>query len=528
MWDNYIKLSNDDVFWRSLRNTVIFLTVTVNVSYFLALALSQLLARVSRGQSVMRTILMIPMMFAPVLVGFQFAWFFNATVGLVNNALISFGWMTDPKAWLVDQPTGMIAIMMATIWMNVPMLTIILLAGTLSLPQETFEAARVDGASAWQRFKHITLPLLSSLYPHRPHRFVPGHRPRLRHRAHHDRRRPCSSHRNDLDLHRPSGNPQLPIRTGQRHVHGRRCTRRFLYPLPVSAANQIKGGVLMYKRRKIEQSVFNTAAFVILILIALPAIWIIFTALRPGNEVNVTPPIWIPQKITLDAFLSLFGFNPDIAAGVPVGNYMWNSIRVAVLATIVSVALGTMAGYAFSRFRFKGHTLIFLLIMLSRAVPGVALGLPLFLLMRKYGLVDTVHGLALVYVAINIPFTAWLMDGFFRQIPTELDEAAYIDGCSHWTAFWRIDLPLAWPGMAAASIFAFLAAWNEYQIASLITKTPAAKTFPVGLFDFTSQFTVDWRGMCAMSVLMILPAIIFVILTQRRLTEGLTFGAIKG
>jgi multiple sugar transport system permease protein len=161
MFDNYIKLWNDDVFWRSVRNTVIFLTVTVNLSYFIALALSQLLARVSRGQSVMRTLLMIPMMFAPVLVGFQFAWFFNATVGLVNNALMSLGLMQEPKAWLVDQPTGMIAIMLATIWMNVPMLTIILLAGTLSLPQETFEAARVDGASAWQRFKHITLPLLA-------------------------------------------------------------------------------------------------------------------------------------------------------------------------------------------------------------------------------------------------------------------------------------------------------------------------------------------------------------------------------
>jgi multiple sugar transport system permease protein len=161
MWDNYIKLWNDDVFWRSLRNTVIFLTVTVNLSYFIALAMSQLLARVSRGQSVMRTLLMIPMMFAPVLVGFQFAWFFNATVGLVNNAAMSFGWMTEPKAWLVDQPTGMMAIMIATIWMNIPMLTIILLAGTLSLPQETFEAAKVDGASAWQRFKHITLPLLA-------------------------------------------------------------------------------------------------------------------------------------------------------------------------------------------------------------------------------------------------------------------------------------------------------------------------------------------------------------------------------
>jgi len=281
-------------------------------------------------------------------------------------------------------------------------------------------------------------------------------------------------------------------------------------------------------RSKSRRLFYNVLALVVLLTFALPAIWIIFTAFRPGNEVNVTPPVWIPQKITLDAFASLIGLNPDIAAGVPVGSYMWNSLRVAFISTIFSVGIGTMAGYAFSRFRFRGHMLAFLLIMLSRAVPGIALGLPLFLLMRRFGLVDTVHGLALVYVAINIPFTAWLMDGFFRQIPKELDEAAYIDGCSHWAAFWRIDLPLALPGMAAASIFAFLAAWNEYQVASLVTNTPAAKTFPVGLFDFTSQFTVDWRGMAAMSVVMIIPAVIFVILTQRRLTEGLTFGAVKG
>ncbi|MFN2167205.1 MAG: carbohydrate ABC transporter permease [Anaerolineae bacterium] len=273
---------------------------------------------------------------------------------------------------------------------------------------------------------------------------------------------------------------------------------------------------------------YNLLALLILLIFALPAFWIIFTAFRPGNEVNVSPPVWIPRHLTLDAFASLFGLNPDIAAGVPVLDYMRNSILVALFATAFSVSIGTIAGYAFSRFQFKGHTLVFLLIMLSRSVPGVALGLPLFLLMRQYGLVDKVHGLALVYVAINIPFTAWLMDGFFRQIPAELDEAAYIDGCNHWSAFWRIDLPLALPGMAAAAIFAFLAAWNEYQIASLITKTPAAKTFPVGLYDFTSQFTVDWRGMTAMSVLMIIPAIIFVILTQRSLTEGLTFGALKG
>ena len=283
-----------------------------------------------------------------------------------------------------------------------------------------------------------------------------------------------------------------------------------------------------WSRRKVKRELLNLLTVLILLIFALPAIWIIFTAFRPANEVNVTPPVWIPKHLTLDAFANLFGLNPDYASGVPVMAYLRNSSLTALIATTIALSVGTMTGYAFSRFEFKYHTFVFLMIMLSRAVPGVALGLPLFLLMRKYGLVDTSYGLAFVYAAVNIPFTSWLMDGFFRQIPKELDESAYIDGCGYWTAFWRIDLPLALPGVAAAGIFAFLASWNEYQLASLLTKTPKSKTFPVGLYDFTSQFTVDWRGMTAMSVLMIVPAIIFVILIQRRLTEGLTFGALKG
>jgi multiple sugar transport system permease protein len=272
----------------------------------------------------------------------------------------------------------------------------------------------------------------------------------------------------------------------------------------------------------------NGLGFTLLTIGALPAIWIILTSFRPNSEVNASPPIWIPRQLTLEAFDSLFGLNPDIAAGVPVTSYLFNSLTVALLATALSVPIGTAAGYAFSRFDFIGSRVLLLLLLLTRAVPGIALSLPLFLLMRNLGLVDTLHGLAFVYTALSIPFTAWLMDGFFRRIPRELDDAAWVDGASHWQTFRKIDLPLALPGLGAAAVFAFLAAWNEYQIASIMTKTPAAKTFPVGLTDFTTQFTVDWRGMAAMSVLMMIPAILFVLLMSRSLTKGLTFGAVKG
>ena len=272
----------------------------------------------------------------------------------------------------------------------------------------------------------------------------------------------------------------------------------------------------------------NWLALTVLFLVALPAVWIIVTAFRPNLEVNASPPVWIPREITLEAFESLFGLNPETASGVPVMSYLTNSVLVAFLAMALSVPIGTAAGYAFSRFDFVGSRVLLLVLLLTRAVPGVALSLPLFLLMRNLGLVDTVHGLAFVYMALNIPFTAWLMDGFFRRIPRELDDAAYVDGANHWQTFRRIDLPLALPGLGAAAVFAFLAAWNEYQIASIMTKTPASKTFPVGLSDFTGQFTVDWRGMAAMSVLMMIPAILFVLAMQRSLTKGLTFGAVKG
>lgn len=157
--DNYAQLLRDPVFWQAFINTIVFLTITVNLELGIAIALSQLIARVTFGQAAIRVLLMIPMMFAPVLVGFQFRWFFNDTVGLVNNFLGVFG--IKGPVWLIQEPLGMFSIIAATIWMNVPVMTVILLAGTLSLPPELYEAAEVDGATWWQQFRKITLPLLA-------------------------------------------------------------------------------------------------------------------------------------------------------------------------------------------------------------------------------------------------------------------------------------------------------------------------------------------------------------------------------
>jgi multiple sugar transport system permease protein len=152
--------TKDPLFWKAFGRTVLFISLAVNLEFLLGLGIAQLMAKAIRGQSLARTLMMMPMMFAPILVGFQFKWFFNAQVGLVNNILYSLTGESHFIAWLVDKPQGFISLLVAEIWMSTPFMVIILEAGILSLPQEPFEAADVDGATGWQKFRHLTLPML--------------------------------------------------------------------------------------------------------------------------------------------------------------------------------------------------------------------------------------------------------------------------------------------------------------------------------------------------------------------------------
>ena len=158
---NYINLLfNDPLFWKAFLRTVAFISLAVNIEFLIGLGIAHLMARAIRGQSLARTLMMMPMMFAPILVGFQFKWFFNAQVGLVNNLIYTITGESHFIPWLIDTPLGFAAILVAEIWMSTPFMVIILEAGILSLPQEPFEAADVDGASGWQKFRHLTLPML--------------------------------------------------------------------------------------------------------------------------------------------------------------------------------------------------------------------------------------------------------------------------------------------------------------------------------------------------------------------------------
>ena len=266
--------------------------------------------------------------------------------------------------------------------------------------------------------------------------------------------------------------------------------------------------------------------FLAMTVICLPGLWIVLASFRPTVEIMAKPPVWIPQNLSFDAYVAMFSGVGQ--GGIPVIDYFRNSLIVSVTSTAIALAIGMAGGYAFARFRFRAKSSIFLGLMLTRTVPGIALSLPLFFVYSKLGVIDTHFGLIMAYVALNVPFTIWLIDGFFRQVPKDLAEAAQIDGCTRWQAFWQVEFPLAGPGIASAGIFAFLTSWNEFALASQLTRSVNSKTLPVGLLDYTAEFTIDWRGMCALAVIMIIPALVLTFIVQKHLVSGLTSGAVKG
>lgn len=280
-------------------------------------------------------------------------------------------------------------------------------------------------------------------------------------------------------------------------------------------------------RKRMGSVITWLLTFILMIIICVPGLWVILTAFRPNGEVLAKPPIWIPENPGLSNFAKIFGFGADQIA-IPVPAYFANSLIIALTSTAIALLIGMSGGYAFARYRFKFKNGLFLGLMLSRTVPGIALSLPVFMIWSRIGLIDAKMGLIIVYVAMNVPFTIWLIDGFFRQIPKEMSEAAQVDGCTRWQAFWKIEFPLAKSGIASAGIFAFLTSWNEYALASNLTRSTDSKTLPVGLMDFTAQFTIDWAGMSAMAVIIIVPALILTFLVQKHLIAGLTFGGVKG
>jgi len=262
-----------------------------------------------------------------------------------------------------------------------------------------------------------------------------------------------------------------------------------------------------------------------LLYTAVPMIWMLITSLKSGFAAMQFPPQWWPKEPTLANYQKLL--DPQNSVGQDFLRFFWNSIYVSVLTTLLAVAVAVPAAYAFSRFSFPGRKFLFFSVLLRNMFPAVIFLVPLFILMRWLGLVNTHGSLILTYLTFGLPLAIWLLKGFFDNIPIQLEQAARIDGATRFQAFFLIVAPLSVPGIIATAIYSFIGAWNEYIYAATFLTKNEQLTLPVGIQRFFSENTSDYPGLMAASFMMSVPVVVLFLLLQRYFVRALTEGAVK-
>lgn len=259
-----------------------------------------------------------------------------------------------------------------------------------------------------------------------------------------------------------------------------------------------------------------------------PVLWLILCSFKPREELYQLPIKYLPKIPTLKAYVDIFTPGTHSAEVLPWQNYLVNSLFVAGVSTVFVISLGALAGYSFSRFKFKGAALMLTLLMMSRMLPGPALMLPIYMMISRIGLIDTRIGLILVHTVFGLPLGAILCASFIRAVPVELEEAAIVDGCSRLQVFLKIVVPLAWIGIASVGIFHFVGSWSEFAFASVLLESQKLRTAPIGLAQFVFQFgNAQFNKIGAASVTMALPITVLFMLVQKHFVRGLVAGGVK-
>jgi multiple sugar transport system permease protein len=256
-------------------------------------------------------------------------------------------------------------------------------------------------------------------------------------------------------------------------------------------------------------------------IMILPFVYMLSTSFKSQAFVLSLPPQFIPHPATVSNYTEAWT-SYDFA------RYFINSLIVAVLTTALSLLLSSMMAYGFARFDFGGKEALYRLLLLGLMIPAMMLIVPQFVLAKYLGLLDSLAGLVVFYVAGSLPLNTFLLRGFFAAIPAELEQAMAIDGAGPWRRYWQLILPLAKPALATATIFTFLASWDEFAWALTIINTPSKQTLPLAIALFQGQNSTLWGLVFAASVMAVIPVIVVFLVFQRYFVQGLTSGAVKG
>jgi N,N'-diacetylchitobiose transport system permease protein len=274
-------------------------------------------------------------------------------------------------------------------------------------------------------------------------------------------------------------------------------------------------------RRRARTGVVNAVCVLIALGFVFPVYWMASTALKPDSEIKSSTPKFVPWPIETAHFRRVLG-----------DDTFWAALRSSLTVTVTVVAAGSivalLAAVALARFQFRGRTGFVLALIVVQMIPGEALFIPYYLMLRNIHLLGQLVGLMIVYLSFTVPFTTWMLRGFVAAIPVELEEAAAVDGASRWQTFWRVLFPLVAPGLLATSIFSFITAWTEFTYAYVLINDPANYPLPVYIQSFIGRNATDYGPQMAVATLFTLPVVVFFLFVQRRAVAGMSAGAIKG
>jgi len=281
-----------------------------------------------------------------------------------------------------------------------------------------------------------------------------------------------------------------------------------------------------------KRNISNIVTYILLVIIAVitvfPLYWVVSTSFRPAVGQMGTGFAWFPHDPTLENYQTLISLSKVGFGGAAFVDYIKNSSIVSLTTTMISIVVGTFAAYSMSRFEYRGKIGILLLFVITQLITTVALILPLYRVLQALGLIDTRLSLVLTYTSFAVPFCTWFLKGFFDSIPIDLDEAALIDGASRIQVLFHVILPVSLPGIVATGVFAFIVSWNEFMFALTFINSASKKTIPLGIAELLGEHFVPWGVVTAGGVLASIPVILFFVLFQRYIVQGLTSGAVKG
>jgi multiple sugar transport system permease protein len=583
---NYENVWSDPSFHAAVKNTVVFTFWSIIIKFIGGLTVSILLHRLTRFSNILTAAILLPWIVPSVVAAIAWKGLLDPVYGGVNQFLIQMGLVEKGFPWFGSPDTAMLSLIMVNVWGGIPFFTINILAGLKSIDKEYYEAAIIDGASAWRCFLHITLPglryvvivavLLSTIWTFNSFDMIylitgggPLNATRVysifafeyfgaarfgaavavaitmapvlmififllgKYMSNSGRREDEAADESPTVFSRIGALITWPFRLLLRALVAFFFLINNLVEQLVEAIGKAFSRTLVgdsrqgqQRARHVGRTVTGLIAALVLLLFVLfellPFYWTVITAFKQTSQIVAFESVFVPAPWTMEQFQLLLGPTRKFTT------WYWNTIQVSIVSTLLSVIVAAMGGYGLTRLRWRGANLFSSVVLIAYLMPGVMMFIPMYQIFSTFKLTNSLAGLMIAYPAFGLPFATWLMMGYYASIPREMEEAAMIDGCNPFQAFWKVVLPLTLPALMAAAMFSITLAWKEFIFAYIFLSKESLFTLTIGMAQMIVGDVLPWGELSAAALLMAIPVGLLYVVGQRFMVAGLTAGAVKG